>query len=391
MLFAVKRVAWLVAVVAACGDNISGPETGFPSAPQVQKGSGAVLAAPQITPIFFAGDDAMQMQVEQFLTALAPSSYWTAIASEYGIAAPTVLPSIVLTSTPPTTDADLQALLESMFGHPLHAPLAAAPVGLPYPNANSLYAVFLPAGVTLTAGSEVGCVDFGAYHDETILSHIVYAAMPRCQTRGAPIDGLTPALSHELIEASTDPHPETAPGYLGVDDEDFVWNFTPGPEVGDMCEYVGAAYERLVDGFVVQRSWSNASAAAGHDPCVPALVPYVTTAPLLFDVTFGEGSNAIQTRGVEIPNGESREITLALRSDAPASDWTIAAEDVASAITHMPAELSLGLERNAGNNGDTIKLTIKRLKDGDGGGSEFVISTRVDNKSVALWWGLATN
>ena len=140
-----------------------------------------------------------------------------------------MLPTIVLSSAPPTTDADLQALLENMFDNPIHAPLA--PEGssgtTPHPTASPLYAVFLPAGVTLTAGTEVSCVDFGAYHDETILSRIVYALMPRCPTRGQPIDALTPAFSHELIEAATDPHPETAPGFLGVEYSPFRTTSVP--------------------------------------------------------------------------------------------------------------------------------------------------------------------
>ena len=385
--------------LVACGDNQSGIDAAFAAGPhvpppQVVSNGGPILAAPEIVPIFFAGDADMQGQVEAFLHALAASPYWTATVGEYGIGAPTVMPTIVSTETPPTTDDGVRGLLVSLFEIPPILELARQPPdGWPRPNANTVYVVFLPSGVTLTAGGSVSCKDFGAYHDETADARIVYALVPRCPTMHMPIDAITPAISHELIEAATDPHPESAPGWIGVDDADAVWDFTPGPEVGDMCEYASSAYQRLVDDYVVQRTWSNASAAAGHDPCVPTLgTPYVAAAPALDLITFDfPGGGSTMTRGVSVPNGDAHAIDVQLFSDASTLDWTIDAEDVASGVMHMPAELEVSLDTPTGNNGDTIHLEIKRLKDGDGGGSEFVLRSRVNGVTVSLWWGLVTN
>jgi hypothetical protein len=400
-------VGWVLArsslllafALVACGDNTSGIDAGFvegphQSAPQVVMNGGPILAAPEIVPIFFAGDSDMQGQVEVFLQALAASSYWTAVVGEYGVAAPTVMPTIVSTETPPTTDDALRGLLESYFAPPPIFELTTQPPdGWPRPNANTVYVVFLPAGVTLSAGTSVSCRDFGAYHDETADARIVYALVPRCPTMHAPIDAITPALSHELIEAATDPHPQSKPGWIGVDDIDAVWDFTPGPELGDMCEYIAAAYQRLVGEHVVQRTWSNASAAAGHDPCVPTLgTAYVAAAPALDVITFAfPGGGSTKTRGIAVPNGESRTVDVQLFSDATTVDWAIVAQDVASVVQHLPAELEVSLDKPLGNNGDTLRLTIKRLKDGDGGGSEFVVRSRVNGTTNSLWWGLATN
>src|SRR5262245_7131152 len=81
------------------------------SVPQLIDLGGGVLANPKIQPIFFTGDSTMQTAVEDFAAQLATSSYWTAMGAEYGVGAPTVLPTIVVTTPAPTTDAALQTLL----------------------------------------------------------------------------------------------------------------------------------------------------------------------------------------------------------------------------------------------------------------------------------------
>ena len=377
-----RCLPWTVLVaslaLAACGDNFEGEA---PAAPQVLSAGGPVLVKPEIVPIFFAGDD-LQPQIESFLHALPQSPYWTATTSEYGIGTPEIEPTIVTTDPPPTTDDDLQAWLEDHLAGPVPAQ------GWIAPDPNTLYIVFLPAGVTLTAGMDTSCKTFGGYHDETAQSGIVYALVPRCPTQGEPIDEVTPPTSHELIEAVTDPRPETAPGFVTVDAPNLVWEYTPGAEVGDMCEYIAAARQRLVGNFAVQRTWSNKSAAAGHDPCVPVLdQPYVAAAPILDDVVLA----GTKTKGIQIANGASVSFDVKLISDRPADAWTIKIADVASIIQQGPAELDCTLDRTTASTGDTAHVTCKRLIEGEGGGSEFVLISKVDNVTTSLWWGLATN
>ncbi|MEP6859036.1 MAG: hypothetical protein ABJE66_00350 [Deltaproteobacteria bacterium] len=373
-----RCLLWTLVAIAACGDNYEGDA---PPAPQVLSAGGPVLTTPEIVPIFFAGDD-LQPAIESFLAALPASPYWDVTTSEYGVGTLVIEPTIVTTDPPPTTDDALQAWLEDHLAPPVPAP------GWIAPDPNTLYIVFLPAGVTLTAGMDTSCVTFGGYHDETLQSHIVYALVPRCATQSAPIDEITPPTSHELIEAATDPHPETAPGFVTVDAPDVVWEYTPGAEVGDMCEYIAAARQRLVGDFAVQRTWSNKSAAAGHDPCVPVLdQPYVAAAPILGDVMLA----GTRTTGVQITNGSSVTFDVKLISDRPTDDWTIKVDDVASIIQQLPAELACTLDRSTAKAGDTAHVTCQRLKDGDGGGSEFVLVSKLDNVTVSLWWGLATN
>jgi hypothetical protein len=398
----------LALVLAACGgkDHAATPpdapeqadappdssafvEATHPSQPSVSNSGGTVLTAPLVVPVFFPNDTTYQQQLETFLTALASAQqpYWNTISHEYGVGALTIAPSVIATETPPTTDADLQTLVSSHAG---------GTGGWPAATPNTIYAVFLPDGVTLTMGGGTSCVDFGGYHAEvsTSAGSVVYAAMPRCtmSTKFPGLQYITIATSHELLEASTDPHPFNSPAFNYVDDEDTIINLMPGAELGDMCEVQRAAYQPLVGTFMVQRTWSNASAAAGHDPCVPVLTtPYVEAAANLADITLSAGGQSFVTRGVQVPVGTSQDVEVDLYSDAPTASFDVVAYDVASMYQKQAPELELTLDKSSGNNGDKLHLTVKRLaQSSQFGVSEFVLQTQVNGVAVGVWWGLAS-
>jgi hypothetical protein len=385
-----SRALLIVFVLAACGDNLLIPDAD--RAPRVVSGGGPVLASPEVVPIFFANDP-LQPAIEQFLGELTTSDYWHTATSEYGVGTLRILPSFVTTDMPPTTDDDLQDWLEAKVQRPRVSPdVIPQPYPFPRQNPNTLYVIFLPAGVTLTVGADTSCKTFGGYHSESSILHTVYALLPRCPTMDQPIDGITPALSHELIEAATDPLPNSATAFSQVDPAHLVWEFTPGGEIGDMCEYVNAAYQRLVGNFVVQRVWSNVSAAAGHDPCVPVLPgPYFGSAPALDDVVLSYPGGEANTKGVQLGNGDTTTLDLDLFSEGPTDDWAIGADDVASVVQKLPVELSFTFDKTTGNAGDVVHLHLKREKDGANGGSELVITTKVAGVVVGLWWVLVTN
>ena len=95
---------------------------------------------------------------------------------------------------------------------------------------------------------------------------------PSCSTCVASRTDYAPSsLSHELVEASTDPLVQTNAAYLGVDLNHLVWDITPGGGIADLCAFEPQSFQRLVGTFMVQRIWSNAAAAAGQDPCTPGL------------------------------------------------------------------------------------------------------------------------
>src|SRR5208283_2795224 len=81
--------------------------------------------------------------------------------------------------------------------------------------------------------------------------------------------------AHETVEAATNPYPEsTSLGYVGFDPDHLAWDLYTGfnDELADACQNWQDSYYQESGSFPywVQRSWSNKSALAGHDPCVPA-------------------------------------------------------------------------------------------------------------------------
>jgi hypothetical protein len=402
----------VVCVLAACSDHShdkldaggtthdaapdGGPfkEAAHDTPPQVVPLNGPVLTAPKVQPVFFTGDDTVQAQAEMFFSQLTGSTYWTTITNEYGVGNITFLPTIVSTATPPTTDDALQAFIAANAGGSGTVSDAGSATAWPAPDGNTIYAVFLPAGVTLSSGGAVSCQDFGGYHSEGKLSDgvtkFVYALLPRCGTGSTLIDDLTAATSHEFLEASTDPYFYTDPQYQLTDANHLIWSYTPGGELGDMCEYVDAAFQRLVGSFLVQRTWSNMSAAAGHDPCVPVMSgPYVSASPVLTGMpTLG---NTI-TQGITVAMGEQATVEVDLFSDAPSSvDWDLKATDVGS-LTGQPTSLSFSWDSTTGNNGDKLHLTITRTAASTSQNpSEFVIGSHINGISVSLWWGYVSD
>jgi hypothetical protein len=340
---------------------------------------GPVLASPNVVPVFFA-NDADQPQIEAFLSALSGSSYWDRATSEYGVGPLAISSSIVTSDAPPLAiaSADIEQWL----------------LAQPFVSPDRVYAIFYPAQTTITNDTgEPSCARFGGYHGEALSANggapIVYVVMPRCDVHG--IDALTSSLSHELIEASTDPLFRTKPAYAAVDAAHMVWNLMPLGEIGDMCSYDARSYQRLVGSFMVQRVWSNAEAKAGHDPCVPAPSgPYLRAVPVLTEsVPLDYGGHEVTTRGVSVPIRESRTIDVRLEADGPTDDWTITATDAAT-TNGDPAELAFAWDTQRGNDGDTLRLTITRLANGPWRGSEIAIAAQLGD-TTNRWYAFIGN
>jgi len=299
--------------------------------------------------------------------------------------------SIVVTDTPPTTMTVAQ--VESWLANYLDGTHPEFPAI----ETNNIYTIFYPESTTISDQSfGTSCVQFGGYHYEAKGAggkSIVYAVMPRCQSLGGiqGIDALTGGLAHELIEASTDPLMSN-PGFAYVDQDHFVWNVMPLGEVGDMCAFEPQSYQRLVGAYMVQRVWSNKAAKAGHDPCVPPMSdPYFNAAPILTDnVTMDFYGQKITTKGVKVPLHQSKTIAVQLFADGPTSDWTVQAVD-STYGTSAPKELDFSWDKQSGNNGDTLQVTITRTANGQYGGSEFIVYAQKGTTTANLWFGFVAN
>jgi hypothetical protein len=416
-------------------------------APQVITYGGPILPAPRVVPIFFANDP-LQGPIEQSLVALVGSAYWTAATSEYGVGPLTVAPSIVVSDPLPTmiSDAEIAAWLAGYLDgtHP----------SWPRIEMNNIYMVFYQSGTTITlpmgGAPGVSCKDFGGYHaegaegppadggtldastldagpdigppdgsvdggteggddrdgssegdasdagsDAATSTPFVYSVLPRCQTFDGftGIDMVSATISHELAEAATDPLVSTNPAYATADQDHVVWDFTPYPELGDMCAFEPQSFQRLAGNFIVQRIWSNRSAASGGDPCSPPLVGsvYFNAVPDLGEnVTLSYGGQGFQTLGVKIPVGQSKTIAVRLFSTAPTADWTLQFADTSS-VRGGPRLLDFNPTYFNGNNGDVAQVSITAVAAGPLGGAELIVISARDNVTTQYWFGFVQN
>ncbi len=360
-------------------------------APQVVNLGGPVLKTPKIIAITY-NEDANQAELDKFTTELAASSYWAATTSEYGVGPLTVGAPIHLATAAPktTTDADFLAQINANLSGPNPAWGAADP--------NVVYTFVLPEGSTIDSGG-VCCSGYDAYHDETKVgaTKVAYAIVCTCPGFDGPgistLGSLTTALSHEIVEAVTDPYVQTKAAFGATADADVAWSQVTEGELADMCEFDADQYLQPADmHYQVQRSWSNAAAAAGKDPCVPPSIPadvYFNSSPVMTDTVNATWYNgAVKATGVKIAVGATKTVDVQLWSTgATPGPWDVAAVDYGDAYNGK-ANLQLTFDKTSGNNGDVLHLTIKVLQADPNFASEpFWIESTLGNASN-IWMGV---
>jgi len=156
-----------------------------------------------------------------------------------------------------------------------------------------------------------------------------------------------------------------------------------------MCaQNIDAFFKPADIGNYVQRTWSNKSAAGGHNPCQPSAgMPYFNSMPVLPDkLSIGQGT----TKGVTIPVGQSKTIEVDLFSDASTGGaWAVSAIDAATLQQQAP-ELSFTWDKTLGQNGEKLYLTINVLKASPYGAEAFIIQSQL-GAQTSLWMGLVGN
>ena len=389
------------------GPDIGQPSTTYPAphpaAPQVVSSGGHVLADPVLVPVFFQGESTTNTSylTTFFATLGGNNSYWAATTSEYGIGHATGTPAVMVNETPTGTIDD--SAIQSWLAGKLNGddPL------FPKPDANTLYVIYYPAGVTITlpdgqGGSSQSCIGFGGYHGQITLdaahgsAAVAYSVIPRCGTFAGfdGVDALTVVTSHEIIEAASDPFVVQSPAYQGPDNEHFYWAFALyGGELGDMCAQDQNNFQQFTDpAYALQRTWSNKSAKAGHNPCVP--IPqgevYFNAAPVLNDtINIGQGFNI---KGAHIPIGESKTIDIKLFSDA-STNGPFDVQAYEPMLTGGGQHLDFSFDATSGENGQTLHLTITANTKSAYGVELFVLRSRAfglgNNENT--WVGIVGN
>ncbi len=338
--------------------------------PQVDYNGGRILANPKIVTITFAGDDsALVARLQQFGDIITTTPWWTATTSEYCDTSKACIGMgssgghvVVQDPAAATYDDSSQGAASSLQDFiKLHvgtgiASDAGTDAGdggfvpdFPPADPNTLYVIYFPAGVTINLDGSPSCQSFGAYHNTTIVpdmngtpSTVAYAVIPRCDTKETTA---TLSASHEIGEAATDPD-------IGVGSLSYYMTSAPlwtvsGGEIGDLCEGFGSNGVSYVEStFTVQRLWSNKSAAASHDPCVP-----IPTGSVYFNA-------APRQSKVVLPKiGASGVVDIDVFSDAPYPPWTLSAVDFAAFQQGSPV-LSFSFDNTSVQNGDHVQLTV---------------------------------
>jgi hypothetical protein len=369
-----------------------------PDVGAIVKGNGYVMHDPVFVSVTW-NVDAAQDLIDTFVDGLGTSAYWKTVAAEYGLGAPSSgSPNHVhMRGRPPqtlteTADAgsDLWELIEA----------GVIVEGWPAPTRDTVYALFLPPGTelelqTADAGAPSNaCHDgIGGYHSVVTspwspwgAQDIAYVVIPSCRPKGSPVPQLsTLATSHELVEVAANPYGTDGSGanlgWYGFDDRHFALQYYNGlqGELADVCELVSPIFSMGDASFpyLVQRIWSNASGAAGHDPCVPAGdQPYFNVTPFGLDdveVTVpgelnGGVARKLTTRGLRLGDGHAGRFTVGFYSDRPTGGpWTLAAtpgnpvlaggEGDPLAMAN-PSRLRAELDRTSGQNGETAQVTV---------------------------------
>jgi hypothetical protein len=365
-----------------------------PAVPQVQSYGGPTMKTPKIVPILWQNDP-YATQIVDFAKKIGPSDYWKQSTEEYGVGPATASEAIVVTEAAPKkiTDTEITTWLASMLDgtHPTFGT----------PDENAIYTIYYPSGTVIDIPDfGQSCEGFGGYHYETEIAgkKIVYSVIPRCGSffGMSGIDVLTSTSAHEFVEAATDPHAITDPAYAIPDQDHLIYALFPLSEIGDMCTFNADSNQKLTDvgGYMIQRSWSNAAAAAGRHPCVPNLAGdvYFNSAPVLNEkvyIDFGGGQAAV-TKGVKIPVGKSKTVEIDLFSEGPTSGaWTVGAVDTSAYYREAP-ELEFKFDRREGVNGEKLHMTITVLKAGKYGGSEFIVTSSL-GKRQNIWMGFVQN
>jgi hypothetical protein len=215
----------------------------------------------------------------------------------------------------------------------------------------------------------------------------VYVVVPRCAKGlgivNTPIgfDVVTSVLSHEIVEAATDPLPalESTGAYWDFDPNSVAYDFAGlAGEIGDLCE--GHKWSFFWDPqseSVVQRIWSNKAARAHEDPCVPKPpdgIVYFETLPRLTEtITFAFGGTTYTTTGVDAPVGFAKTIDLALCSDGKTDPWSFTVyQSPLGGSWGTTGNLDITLSQTTGQDGDPVTMTIQR-KATDGAPSMIAI------------------
>lgn len=324
----------------------AGPPVAHAPMPQLAYGGGGLLSAVNLVTVTWQADtENLSAPLEAFGASSVGSSWWGSVRAGYCATggAPCVggvtATSKQLGDLPLTPITDSAIAQTGSFRKFISDKTKAG--DLPEPDGSTLYVFYLPAGMTVTVDGVASCGYHGAASvalPDAGTASVAYVVVPRCTVAGQmDADVAILAASRAIADAATDP--DRAMSAAGFTLADPAWA-PGGDEVGDFCDDVATE-----GAYTVARTWSNPSAAGGHDPCAPSpagevfysVAPDVSTAP-----------------GISLAVGASATFAATAFSDGVPGSWQVTATDLAS-----PGVLDLSVDTPTVSAGDVVNVTVK--------------------------------
>jgi len=370
----------------------------MPAFGQIANQGGYTMKNPIIVPITW-NDDPAQAQYDTFADTIGASAYWQATTSEYGVG-PAVSGTAnhvhIATASPATiTDSELQSMLATNAG-----------TAWPAQTQDTIYIFLLSPSTELTVqGGANACTQEGGYHEQQRNGGVgAMAVVPSCYTAhtgfpSQPAESMG-AATHEIIESATDPQPNSNTAWDGFTDPSFAFDYFQQfqSEVGDACEFFPNSFFQYQDTTTpftafVQRTWSNKSGLAGHDPCVPELPGevYFNVTPFGMQTvtasvpSFGQGTQKVQALGYVIPAGTTSKFQVGFYSEAPMGlpwDLSVAvgnplltAEGIDQLDSENTSSVTVSLDKTSGVNGEKAWVTVNVKTSGSKFAGELITLT----------------
>jgi hypothetical protein len=190
-----------------------------------------------------------QGQMADFVNKFSGAPDYT-ILGQYSLSGNAIATTIAFKGTYVDTKPTQNSIKDSAIQNYIANLLSSGKLGAV--DANTIYSVYFPSGMSISMGQYRSCTSFCGYHGSFSYSGktIKYAVYPYPCSRGCSISGKQPSdiwtivTSHEIREAVTDPVNEW-------------WDGTTGYEADDKCAWQ-QLYQLSVGGHWVQPEFSNA-------------------------------------------------------------------------------------------------------------------------------------
>jgi len=256
-----------------------------------------------------AGPGLKRADIDQYVTTIISSSYFTGL-KPYNVTSIDYRPSITVSTCGPVPNDIDQALAEmGKFADCVMFLVNSAAPNYLDPNA-AILNVFLPPQTVPSSPTADFCAKYAGEHDK-FGSSVEVTVIPTATACNPSDSAVFATLSHEMVEATTDPIAQSPTGWKQP-------SWQGGQEIADICDSLGGTWFPPPDGVVVQY-WSNVenncvTGVDGSNPGLRVLLrsenssvtpfkPHVVSFSCPNCTTNVENSAVIWTRGDQLDTG----------------------------------------------------------------------------------------